>query len=64
MGSSGRGGPSVAKRDGCPARRVQTRTPEVGTMLGHLLIAYAPVLGLAMVVMIGAWLRTKQKHAS
>jgi hypothetical protein len=32
-------------------------------MLGHLLVSYAPVMGLAVVVMIGVWLRTKQKHA-
>jgi hypothetical protein len=33
-------------------------------MLGHLLIGYAPVVGLAVVVMIGVLLRAKQKHAS
>jgi hypothetical protein len=32
-------------------------------MLGHLLVGYAPAVGLAVVVMIGLLLRAKQKRA-
>lgn len=32
-------------------------------MFGQMLVSYAPVVGLAVVIMIGVWLRAKQKHA-